>query len=169
MAAGEEPIENPSSSPSIERAIAASVAWPEAEAALAPEWGWRDVFASVSDHLVERLRSGAGYVAILADESKRDRWPAELDGLSQDVYADVYSELLERRTLATLIRLWQFYASVLGKPNRPGIDDLDPDAPIGPIGADLPEVAEYLMDDVGDVLTAVITKQIVDRFGVAPE
>ncbi|WP_344793067.1 hypothetical protein [Frondihabitans peucedani] len=151
----------------IREAIDAPVSWPSEYEVLAPKWGWRDIFASVSEHMVRRLRSDADYVAVLSDEGKRDQWSGQLEGLFADVFADVFDEMLLGRPMDVLIRLWQFYAANLRVPNRPAIDDLDPSAPIG--RGELPGVAGSLMDDVQDVLTSIIEKQIVDRFGIAAD
>ncbi|GAA4264467.1 hypothetical protein [Frondihabitans peucedani] len=148
----------------IEKAIDAPVSWPSEYEVLAPKWGWRDIFASVSEHMVRRLRSDADYVAVLSDEGKRDQWSGQLEGLFADVFADVFDEVLLGRPMDVLIRLWQFYSANLRVPNRPAIDDLDPSAPIG--RGELPGVAGSLIDDVQDVVSSIIEKQIVDRFGI---
>lgn len=151
----------------VEAAIHAPVSWPSEYEVLAPKWGWRDIFASVSEHMVRRLKSDAEYVAVLSDEGKRDQWSGQLEGLFADVFADVFDEVLLGRPMDVLIRFWQFYAANLRVPNRPAIDDLDPATPIG--RGELPGVAGSLMDDVQDVLTSIIEKQIVDRFGIAAD
>ncbi|MBF4577763.1 hypothetical protein [Frondihabitans sp. VKM Ac-2883] len=156
-------------SPSLSAALAAAPTWPEQLAGLDGRWGWPDVFASASDHTVARLKSDADYVAVLADADRRSEWAGWLDSLAQDVFGDVYAEVLLRRDVSILLRFWRSLVEVGAVPERSGVDELDPNAPIGPISSVRPELVQRLLDDVMDALTDIIDQQLFDRFGVRPE
>lgn len=156
-------------SPSLSVALAAALHWPEQLAGLESRWGWPDVFASASDHTVARLKSDANYVAVLAEADRRSEWAGWLDSVAQDVFGDVYAEVLLRRDVSILVRLWRSLVEVGAVPERSGVDELDPNGPIGPISSVRPELVQRHLDDVMDALTDVIDQQLFDRFGVRPE
>lgn len=145
-------------------ALGAVTGLPERVAPLVGVPGWRDVFASVTDHTVARIRSG-GYND-LADPGRQPVWGRLVSQLAEDVFSDVWAEVFAVQRVGFLVELWREWAGVLGKVEPAGVDDLDPQTLLE---LSLPGVAGVLLDDVQDVLGDVIQKQLMDRFGVEPD
>jgi hypothetical protein len=162
-------VAEPSLSPSLVAAREAPLSWPDSLAPLAGEWGWRDIFDSASDHTIERLNCTASYVELLADEARRDDWPRGVAQLAENVFGDVYREILAPQAWGVALRLWSLLRSATTGVDPRGLETIDPSEPIGPLDSPSTEAERELLARISAAIGRIIDQQMHDRFGVWPD
>lgn len=149
------------------RALSAPSTLPPELAGLDSDPLWAALLTSVQNVVLGEIR--AARHPELADESRREAWPAALDRLGDDARERIGREIVDRLSVSTVDELWSTCMRVLGTSS--GASDVDRAAESDARGASIavasgdPVVQEHLVDLL-ELLGEVVDTQLVDRFGV---